>query len=222
MFKLLQIAFITILTVFLFSGCASNSMQGKILSLNSDTIQNAKKDISFEVSNVKLAKDLPNYPVHGFLIEEQNIKKSLQENLDKFYPQNSKINQYRVELSIDFERYGLVLEIDIKTNGIYKIYKDNNLIKTINIQSEYSRKQNNKTEKNKEYLDAALYGVEDNLYNIPEFREKYLEYTAYIIDKEIASEQEYYSYLALRFTYAGAIRLNFAKFIQELNKLEIK
>ncbi|MFV7789896.1 hypothetical protein ACNSOP_07045 [Aliarcobacter lanthieri] len=222
MYKLLQIVFITVFTIFVFSGCTVYSIQGKVLSLNPDTIQNPKKDISFEVSNVKLSIDLPNYLVHGFIIEEDNIKKSLQENLDKFYPQNSKINQYRVELSMDFERDGLVLEIDIKTNGIYKIFKDNVLIKTVNIQSEYSRKQNNKTENNKNYVKSALNGVDDDLYNIPEFREKYLEYTAYVLDKEIASEQEHFTNLALRFSYSGAIRLNFAKFIQELNKLEIK
>ncbi|MFX4263924.1 hypothetical protein ACOL3L_00330 [Aliarcobacter butzleri] len=222
MSKLLRVVFIAIFTIFLFSGCSVYSMQGKVLSLNPDTIQNPKKDINFEVSNVKLNKDLPNYSVHGFLIEEHNIKKSLQENLNKFYPQNSNINPYRVELSMDFERDGLVLEVIVKTKSIYRVYKDNKLIKTINIQSEYSRKQNNKTENNKNYVKSALNGVDDDLYNIPKFREKYLEYTAYVLDKEIASEQEHFTHLALRFSYSGAIRLNFAKFIQELNKLELK
>lgn len=220
MFKLLQIIFVTVLVTFVFSGCTIYSMQGKVLSLNPDTLTNAKKDISFEVSNVKLANDLPTYTVQGFLIEEGNIKKSLQENLNKFYPQNH--NLYKVELFMDFEREGFVLEVTVKTKSIYKVYKDNNLIKTINIQSEYSRKQDNKTEKNKEYLDAALYGVDDDLYNTPEFRKKYLEYTAYVVDKEIASEQEHFTNLSLRHSYSGAIRLNFAKFIQELNKLELK
>ncbi|RBQ28328.1 hypothetical protein [Aliarcobacter vitoriensis] len=222
MAKLLQIAFVTVFTVFVFSGCTVYSMQGKVLSLNPDTLTNAKKDISFEVSNVKLLNDLPTYTVQGFVIEEENIKNSLQENLDKFYPQNSTINPYKVELSMDLEREGFVLEVTVKTKSIYKVYKDNNLIKTINIQSEYSRKQDNKTEKNEEYLDSALYGVDDDLYNTPEFRKEYLEYTAYVVDKEIASEQEHFTNLSLRHSYSGAIRLNFAKFIQELNKLELK
>lgn len=221
MSKLLRVVFIAIFTIFLFSGCSVYSMQGKVLSLNPDTIQNPKKDINFEVSNVKLNKDLPNYSVHGFLIEEYNIKKSLQENLNKFYPQNSNINPYRVELSMDFERDGLVLEVIVKTKSIYRVYKDNKLIKTIDIESKYSRKQNNETKNNKNYIKSALYGVDDDLYNIPKFREEYLKYTAYIIDKETASEQEHFTNLALRFAYAGAIRLNFAKFIQELNELEI-
>ncbi|MCG3660883.1 hypothetical protein ACOL3B_02400 [Aliarcobacter butzleri] len=221
MSKLLRVVFIATITIFLFSGCSVYSMQGKVLSLNPDTIQNPKKDINFEVSNVKLNKDLPNYSVHGFLIEEHNIKKSLQENLNKFYPQNSNINPYRVELSMDFERDGLVLEVIVKTKSIYTVYKDNKLIKTIDIESKYSRKQNNETKNNKNYIKSALYGVDDDLYNIPKFREEYLKYTAYIIDKETASEQEYFTNLALRFAYAGAIRLNFAKFIQELNELEI-
>ncbi|MEV9498309.1 hypothetical protein [Aliarcobacter butzleri] len=221
MLKLLQVVFIAIFTIFLFSGCSVYSMQGKVLSLNPDTIQNPKKDINFEVSNVKLNKDLPNYSVHGFLIEEHNIKKSLQENLNKFYPKNSNINPYRVELSMDFERDGLVLEVIVKTKSIYRVYKDNKLIKTIDIELKYSRKQNNETKNNKNYIKSALYGVDDDLYNIPKFREEYLKYTAYIIDKETASEQEHFTNLALRFAYAGAIRLNFAKFIQELNELEI-
>ncbi|WP_201523133.1 hypothetical protein [Aliarcobacter butzleri] len=221
MSKLLRVVFIPIFTIFLFSGCIVYSMQGKVLSLNPDTIQNPKIDINFEVSNVKLNKDLPNYSVHGFLIEEHNIKKSLQENLNKFYLQNSNINPYRVELSMDFERDGLVLEVIVKTKSIYRVYKDNKLIKTIDIESKYSRKQNNETKNNKNYIKSALYGVDDDLYNIPKFREEYLKYTAYIIDKETASEQEYFTNLALRFAYAGAIRLNFAKFIQELNELEI-
>lgn len=221
MSKLLRVVFIPIFTIFLFSGCSVYSMQGKVLSLNPDTIQNPKIDINFEVSNVKLNKDLPNYSVHGFLIEEHNIKKSLQENLNKFYLQNSNINPYRVELSMDFERDGLVLEVIVKTKSIYRVYKDNKLIKTIDIESKYSRKQNNETKNNKNYIKSALYGVDDDLYNIPKFREEYLKYTAYIIDKETASEQEYFTNLALRFAYAGAIRLNFAKFIQELNELEI-
>ncbi|MFX4229905.1 hypothetical protein ACOL3I_00270 [Aliarcobacter butzleri] len=221
MSKLLRVVFIAIFTIFLFSGCSVYSMQGKVLSLNPDTIQNPKKNINFEVFNVKLNKDLPNYSVHGFLIEEHNIKKSLQENLNKFYPQNSNINPYRVELSMEFERDGLVLEVIVKTKSIYRVYKDNKLIKTIDIESKYSRKQNNETKNNKNYIKSALYGVDDDLYNIPKFREEYLKYTAYIIDKETASEQEHFTNLALRFAYAGAIRLNFAKFIQELNELEI-
>ncbi|KLE09841.1 hypothetical protein AF79_04940 [Aliarcobacter butzleri L354] len=219
MFRLLQIAFITILTVFLFSGCASNSMQGKIFSLNPDTLTDAKKNISFEVSNVKLDKDLPNYHMHGFIIEEDNIKKSLQENLDKFYPKNSKIVPYKVELFIEFEKDAYLMNVNIvKTNGVYKIYKNENLIKTINIKSEYQKKTKNK--KDKLYSDSALYGVDDRLYNIPEFRKKYLEYTAYVLDKEIAGDQQYFNHYL--YFYAGAIRLSFAKFIQELNNLEIK
>ncbi|MFY9084910.1 hypothetical protein [Aliarcobacter cryaerophilus] len=220
--KLLKITWITIFITFLFSGCTIPSMRGNILALHPDTIQNVKKDINFEVSNVKLSKDLPTYTVQGFIIEEHSIKNSLQENLNKFYPQNSKITPYIIELSMDFEKKGFVLEIDIQTNATYKIFKDNNLIKTINIKSKYSRKQDNKTPDNQEYLEAALNGVDDDLYNIPEFREKYLEYTAYVFNKEIASEQEHFTHLALRHSYSGAIRLNFAKFIKELNKLELK
>ncbi|MPL73987.1 hypothetical protein SDC9_19796 [bioreactor metagenome] len=40
MLKLLQVVFIAIFTIFLFSGCSVYSMQGKVLSLNPDTIQN--------------------------------------------------------------------------------------------------------------------------------------------------------------------------------------
>lgn len=43
MSKLLQVVFIAIFTVFLFSGCSVYSMQGKVLSLNPDTIQNPKR-----------------------------------------------------------------------------------------------------------------------------------------------------------------------------------
>lgn len=217
MSKMLQVVFIAIFTVFLFSGCSVYSMQGKVLSLNLDTIQNPKKDVNFEVSNVKLNKDLPNYSIHGFLIEEHNIKKSLQENLNKFYPQNSNINPYRVELSMDFERDGLVLDINVKINAIYKIYKYDNLIKTIQINSEYRRKESELNFQNN-LFKAICFGVPDELKNDYDFKEKYLTYTAYILDNDLAYSQEF-SYYRLRYAYAGAIRLNFAKFSQELNNL---
>ncbi|RBQ32227.1 hypothetical protein CRU92_00525 [Arcobacter sp. FW59] len=195
-------------------------MQGKVLSLNPDTLTNAKKDINFEVSNVKLSNDLPNYPVHGFLIEEHNIKKSLQENLDKFYPQNSNINPYRVELYMDFERDGLVLDINVKINAIYKIYKYDNLIKTIQINSEYRRKESELNSQDN-LFKAICFGIPDEIKNDYDFKKNYLTYTAYIVDSDLAYRQEF-SYYRLRYTYAGAIRLNFAKFIQDLNNLEIK
>ncbi|WP_418179231.1 hypothetical protein ACNSOO_10930 [Aliarcobacter lanthieri] len=220
MYKLLQIAFVTVFTVFVFSGCTVYSMQGEFLSLNPDTIQNPKKDINFEVSNVKLANDLPTYAVHGFLIEEHNIKKSLEENLYEFYPKNSNINPYRIELSMDFERDGFVLDINVKITGIYKIYRDNNLIKTIDIQSEYRRKLN-QINFNDNLLRAIYFGIPDELKNDSNFKKEYLEYTAYSLDRHIAYMQEYSNY-RLRYAYAGAIRLNFAKFIQELNSLENK
>ncbi|MCG3694193.1 hypothetical protein [Aliarcobacter butzleri] len=220
MSKLLQIAFITALVTFGFSGCTVYSMQGEFLSLNPDTIQNPKKNINFEVSNVKLNKDLPNYSVHGFLIEEHNIKKSLQENLYEFYPKTSNINPYRVELSMDFERDGFVLDINVRINAIYKIYRDNNLIKTIDIQSEYRRKLN-QANLNDNFLKAIYFGIPEELENDSNFKKEYLEYTAYSLDRHIAYMQEYSNY-KLRYAYAGAIRLNFAKFIQELNSLENK
>ncbi|MBL3520687.1 hypothetical protein H0A43_09400 [Arcobacter lanthieri] len=217
MYKLLQIVFITVFTIFVFSGCTVYSMQGEFLSLNPDTIQNPKKDISFEVSNVKLSKDLPNYSVHGFLIEEHNIKKSLQENLYEFYPQEPNLNPYRVELSMDFERDGFILDINVKINAIYKIYKYDNLIKTIQINSEYRRKES-ELNFHDNLFKAICFGIPDELKNDSKFKKEYLEYTAYSIDGHIAYMQEYSNY-RLRYAYAGAIRLNFAKFIQELNSL---
>ncbi|MCT7484898.1 hypothetical protein [Aliarcobacter cryaerophilus] len=223
MAKFLQIAFVTVLLTFIFTGCTSithHSLEGKIFSLNPNTLQNAKKDIGFEVSNIKLGKDLPNY-FYGFLIEESKLKNSLQENLDKFYPNNSANNLYKVELNMEFKKDGL-LEIQVLANAIYKIYKNENLIKTIEIQSKYARDTSNLRKDNKELVFAAYFGIPKDLENNPIFQEKYLEYTAYVLNQEIASEQEHFKDLRVRFAYAGAIRLNFAKFIQELNKVELR
>lgn len=219
MSKLLQVAFIATIISFMFTGCNSithQSMEGKIFSLNPNTLQNAKKDMSFEVSSIKLGKDLPNY-FYGFLIEESKLKNSLQENLNKFYPNNSANNSYKVELNMDFQKDGL-LEIQVRANTIYKIYKNENLIKTIEIQSKYTRDTSNLRKDNEELVFAAYFGIPKNLENNPTFQEKYLEYTAYVLNQEIASEQEHFTDSRVRFAYAGAIRINFAKFIQELNK----
>lgn len=222
MSKLLRVVFIATIMSFMFTGCNSithHSLEGKIFSLNPNTLQNAKKGINFEVSNVKLDKDLPNY-FYGFLIEESKLKNSLQENLNKFYPKSSANNLYKVELNMDFKKDGL-LEIQVQANAVYKIYKNENLIKTIEIQSKYTRDTSNLRKDNKELVFAAYFGIPKDLENNPTFQEKYLEYTAYVLNQEIASEQEHFADLRVRFAYAGAIRLNFAKFIQELNKEEL-
>lgn len=57
MSKLLQIAFITTLVTFIFSGC-TNKMPPKNFALHNDTVQNIKKkDINIEVNSVKISGD---------------------------------------------------------------------------------------------------------------------------------------------------------------------
>ncbi|MFX4229909.1 hypothetical protein ACOL3I_00290 [Aliarcobacter butzleri] len=105
MSKLLQITFITILTVFVFSGCASK-LPPKNFTLHKDTIQDVKqKDINVQISNVKLTGDaLNNKHMHIALIDEEEIKTHLLSNINKFYnnnPINSKI--YKIDVDMNFE-----------------------------------------------------------------------------------------------------------------------
>lgn len=105
MSKLLQIVFITVLTVFVFSGCASK-LPPKNFTLHKDTIQDVKqKDINVQISNVKLTGDaLNNKHMHIALIDEEEIKTHLLSNINKFYnnnPINSKI--YKIDVDMNFE-----------------------------------------------------------------------------------------------------------------------
>ena len=95
MSKLLQITFVTIVTIFVFSGCASK-VPPKNFALHKNTVQDIKqKDINVQVSNVKLTGDAINNK-YGLiaLIDEEEIKTHLLTNINKFYnnnPINSKM-----------------------------------------------------------------------------------------------------------------------------------
>ena len=133
MSKLLQITFITILTVFVFSGCASK-LPPKNFTLHKDTIQDVKqKDINVQISNVKLTGDaLNNKHMHIALIDEEEIKTHLLSNINKFYnnnPINSKI--YKIDVDMNFENKKGWGDSEVGVNGIYKVYRENQSIETI-------------------------------------------------------------------------------------------
>ena len=72
------------------------------------------------------------------LIDEEEIKTHLLTNINKFYnnnPINSKI--YKIDVDMNFDNKKFVGDVEVGVDGIYKIYRENQLIKTIDVSSNY-------------------------------------------------------------------------------------
>lgn len=219
MSKLLQIVFITVLTVFVFSGCASK-LPPKNFTLHKDTIQDVKqKDINVQISNVKLTGDaLNNKHMHIALIDEEEIKTHLLSNINKFYnnnPINSKI--YKIDVDMNFENKKAWGDSEVGVNGIYKVYRENQSIETINISSNYVAEMDFTF---KDAMFVVLFGTAGASRNQTnqDFNYDSLEKVAYAEDNTVGLSSVNGS-SRLIFAYTGAIRLNFAKFLQKFNEL---
>ena len=212
MSKLLQIALVTIVTIFIFSGCASK-IPPKNFALHKDTIQDIKqKDINVQVSNVKLTGDALNNK-YGLiaLIDEEEIKTHLLSNINKFYNNNlinSKI--YKIDLDMNFDNKSFAGDLEVGIDGIYKIYKENQLIKTIDVSSTYV------AEFELTFRDVMLGGFSNQTNQ--DFKYDSLEKTGYAEDNTVSLSSKNAN-IRLAFAYTGAIRLNFAKFLQKFNEL---
>ncbi|RBQ27677.1 hypothetical protein [Arcobacter sp. CECT 9188] len=214
--KLLQVALVTVFTVFVFSGCASK-VPPKNFALHKDTIQDVKqKDINVQVSNVKLTGDaLNNKYVHIALIDEEEIKTHLLTNINKFYnnnPINSKI--YKIDVDMNFENKKAWGDSEVGVNGIYKVYRENQSIETINISSNYIAEFELTF---KDAMFVVFTGRYENQTN-QDFKYDSLEKVAYAEDDTVSLSSKLGTTRVI-LAYAGAIRLNFAKFLQKFNEL---
>ncbi|WP_152633366.1 hypothetical protein [Aliarcobacter butzleri] len=215
MSKLLQIAFITTLVTFIFSGCASK-VPPKNFALHNQTVQDIKqKDINVQVSNVKLTGDALNNNMGIFLIDEEEIKTHLLTNINKFYnnnPINSKI--YKIDVDMNFDNKSYVGNAEIGIDGVFKVYRENQLIKTIDVSSNYIAEFELTF---KDVMYSAFTGRYENQTN-QDFKYDSLEKTGYAEDDTVSLSSKNGIHRAV-FAYAGAIRLNFAKFLQKFNEL---
>ncbi len=219
MSKLLQIAFVTIVTIFVFSGCASK-VPPKNFALHKDTVQDIKqKDINFEVSNVKLTGDaLNNKYLYSVIIDDEEIKTNLLANINKFYnnnPINPKI--YKVDIDMNFENKKAWGDSEVGVNGIYKIYRENQPIETINISSNYVAEIDFGF---KDAMFVTLFGVTGLSRNQTnqDFNYDTLEKVAYAEDNTVSLSSKI-GMARVICAYTGAVRLNFAKFLQKFNEL---
>ncbi|MCG3671363.1 hypothetical protein [Aliarcobacter butzleri] len=212
MSRLLQITFITTLVTFIFSGCASK-VPPKNFALHNQTVQGIKqKDINVQVSNVKLTGDALNNK-YGLiaLIDEEEIKTHLLTNINKFYnnnPINSKI--YKIDVDMNFDNKKFAGDLEVGIDGIYKIYRENQLIKTIDVSSNYL------AEFELTFKDVMLGGFTNQTNQ--DFKYDSLEKTGYAEDDTVSLSAKHAN-VRLALAYAGAIRLNFAKFLQKFNEL---
>ncbi|MBL3520681.1 hypothetical protein H0A43_09370 [Arcobacter lanthieri] len=217
--KLLQVALVTVFTVFVFSGCASK-VPPKNFALHNETVQDIKqKDINIQVSNVKLTGDaLNNKHMHIALIDEEEIKTHLLTNINKFYnnnPINSKI--YKIDVDMNFENKKAWGDAEVGVNGIYTIYRMNQPMETINISSNYVAEMDFSF---KDAIFVALFGVAGMSRNQTnqDFNYDSLEKVAYAEDDTV-SLSSLNGTTRVILAYTGAIRLNFAKFLQKFNEL---
>jgi hypothetical protein len=216
MARLLQIAFITIFVTFVFSGCASK-VPAKNFALHNQTVQDIKqKDLNVQVLNVKLTGDaLNNKYMHIAIIDEEEIKTHLLTNINKFYnnnPINSKI--YKIDIDMNFENKKSWGSAEVGVNGIYKIYKVNQPMETINISSNYVAEFELTF---KDVMFVAFTGKYENQTN-QDFKYDSLEKVAYAEDDTVSLSSKLGTTRGI-LAYTGAIRLNFAKFLQKFNEL---
>ncbi|WP_026803376.1 hypothetical protein [Aliarcobacter lanthieri] len=222
MSKLLQIALITVFTIFVFSGC-SGKLHPKNFALHKETIQDIKqKDINVQISNVRLTGDsLNSKHINFVLIDEEEIKTHLLTNINKFYfnnPTNQKL--YKIDIDMDFQRQHKKEGIETTINATYNIYDNNKLIKPINILSSYIAED---TVTFGKIMGATMIQLFTGVPYLGEQNNTHLKYDS--LEKTAYAEDDTVSLTAfdggVRFntSYTGAIRLNFAKFLQKFNEL---
>ncbi len=216
MIRIVKVIAATLAMMYLFSGCASK-VPPKNFSLHKETVQDIKeKDINIQVSNVKLTGDALNNK-YGLiaLIDEEEIKTHLLTNINKFYnnnPINSKI--YKIDVDMNFDNKKIAGDLEVGIDGIYKVYRDNQLIKTIDISSNYIAEFELTF---KDAMFAVFTGRYKNQSN-QDFKYDTLEKTAYAEDNTVSLSSKNAN-VRLVLAYTGAIRLNFAKFLQNFNEL---
>ena len=222
MLKIVKIIVVALTTIYLFSGC-SGKLPPKNFSLHKETVQDIKqKDINIQVSNVKLTGDaLNNKYMYFVLIDEEEIKTHLLTNINKFYI-NNPLNQkfYKIDIDMDFKRELKKEGISTTINATYNVSDTNQVIKPINIVSTYVAED---TATFGKIMGAAMIQVFTGVPYIGEQNNTHLKYdslekTAYAEDDTVVLTA-YDANIRLNTSYTGAIRLNFAKFLQKFNEL---
>ncbi|WP_148571826.1 hypothetical protein [Aliarcobacter cryaerophilus] len=222
MIKIVKIIVVALTTIYLFSGC-SGKLPPKNFSLHKETVRDIKqKDINIQVSNVKLTGDaLNNKYMYFVLIDEEEIKTHLLTNINKFYI-NNPLNQkfYKIDIDMDFKRELKKEGISTTINATYNVSDTNQVIKPINIVSTYVAED---TATFGKIMGAAMIQVFTGVPYIGEQNNTHLKYdslekTAYAEDDTVVLTA-YDANIRLNTSYTGAIRLNFAKFLQKFNEL---
>ncbi|MFX4229908.1 hypothetical protein ACOL3I_00285 [Aliarcobacter butzleri] len=106
---------------------------------------------------------------------------------------------------------------EVGVNGIYKVYRENQSIETINISSNYVAEMDFTF---KDAMFVVLFGAAGASRNQTnqDFNYDSLEKVAYAEDNTVGLSSVNGSSRVI-FAYTGAIRLNFAKFLQKFNEL---
>lgn len=221
MYRILKVIFIVMIIAFSFSGCSAK-INPKILALNENTVQNIKeKDINIEIVDVKLSGEVPtNKYLDIFIIEEEDIKKSLLLNIDKFYSNNiNNRNIYKINLIMDFKSKNFIGDADVDVNAIYTISNGHEDIAIMKINSNYIAKFNLtfKTTVGITLKYMATGTISNGTQNNEDLKYENLEQISYAEDNTVPLTS-IVGAERLRIAYGGAIRLNFAKFLQKFNE----
>ena len=168
-----------------------------------------------------IALDINNKYMYFVLIDEEEIKTHLLTNINKFYI-NNPLNQkfYKIDIDMDFKRELKKEGISTTINATYNVSDTNQVIKPINIVSTYVAED---TATFGKIMGAAMIQVFTGVPYIGEQNNTHLKYdslekTAYAEDDTVVLTA-YDANIRLNTSYTGAIRLNFAKFLQKFNEL---
>jgi len=204
-----------VISVFVLTGCGISQ---KSMILHKDTIikESIKKNMIFKVDKVILKGDLPNPTLYMFTITDKDINQALIQNLKNFYQVDNDNSEYQIICEIDFTASEFTsLDKKVIMNATYKIYKNHKNLLKRDITSKYIAKVNIA----ESIAHTLAWGVSIPLNKTTDsFKNVELEKIGYPVDKSVTLTSSDGAE-RLKAAYAGAIRINFAKFLQELQKI---
>lgn len=223
MYQLIKVVVSVFIFSILFSGCGAARLNPKLFSLHESTVQNIEeKNINVRIENIQLLGELPtNKYLDNFIIEEDDIRISLMKNIDKFYGNNTDNKKiYKIDVTMDFKSKSLFGDADVVVDATYNISNGSENIESININSEYIAKFNLtfKSAVGSSLKYATTGTINSGIQNNEELKYEKLEQTSYAEDNTVPLTS-IVGFERIRIAYAGAIRLNFAKFLQRFNEL---
>ena len=188
--------------------------------LHKDTaIKNIQqKNINFLVDKVNLNGDLPSI-ITTFSLENKDIKKAFIKNLSNYYSITEKKEFYTINLIMNFQNKSTWDGQEINIDATYIILKNEKIIKTIHINSKYTAKLK-LTAKNLFKAVAFKLATGNELMlktTAGNLENNKLINSAYAIDDNVTLSA-YNGTVRLKAAYSGAIRLNFANFLHNLQE----